>query len=67
MKCIFLIKYLHICTHMYLYMYVYMHMETQAEEGSVKIDAEHQQDTSVVSNGETETELMENAFDSVDP
>jgi hypothetical protein len=42
-------------------------METQAEEGSVKIDAEHQQDTSVVSNGETETELMENAFDSVDP
>ncbi|KAH0950826.1 hypothetical protein HN011_007853 [Eciton burchellii] len=46
---------------------IFARMETQAEEESVKIDAEHQQDTSVVPNGETETELMENASDSVDP
>jgi len=46
---------------------IFARMETQAEEESVKIEAEHQQDTSAVPNGETETELMENASDSVDP
>lgn len=48
---------------------IFARMETQAEEESVRIDGEHQQqETAVVANGETETEVnAESASDSVDP
>ncbi|EZA54583.1 Brefeldin A-inhibited guanine nucleotide-exchange protein [Ooceraea biroi] len=47
---------------------IFARMETQAEEESVKLEGEHQQETAVVPNGEADAELTaENASDAVDP
>ncbi|XP_018403612.1 PREDICTED: brefeldin A-inhibited guanine nucleotide-exchange protein 2 [Cyphomyrmex costatus] len=36
---------------------IFARMETQAEEDNIRIDGEHQQEVTVIVNGETETEL----------